>query len=139
MTCSPTPVPATTWVGQWGGERPFDNAQPLAHRGPTQVTIAQAGDQLSVSEGVGANAYTVAITLAPDGIVASGQDHKTRTLNAVSLDTGKAAPMTIQTDVSLAACFDVHKALHMWRVMDASGTGIQATHEEDEVVLAPAR
>ena len=43
--------------------------------------------------------------LAPDGIVASGQ----------------------AAGVAVAACFDVHKALHVWRVLGGS---------EDEVVLA---
>ena len=136
MTCAPTPVPADSWVGTWSGTRPFDDTNPMAHRGPTQVTITAAGDKLHVSEGVGAAKYEADIAFAADNIVASGQDHKSRTLNALSAETGKTSPITVDIDLSLAACFDVHHALHMWRVLDTSGTGIQAMHEEDDVVLS---
>src|SRR5436309_13057354 len=28
--------PAAGWTGKWDGARPFDNANPYAHRGPTR-------------------------------------------------------------------------------------------------------
>jgi hypothetical protein len=134
--CATTPVPAASWVGTWNGSRPFDDANPMAHRGPTQVTITAAGDKLHVSEGVGAAKLETDVALEGDGIVASGQDHKTRTLNALSAETGKTSQITVSTDLSLAACFDASHTLHMWRVLDTSGTGIQSAHEEDDVVLS---
>jgi hypothetical protein len=136
MTCAPTPMPVGSWLGKWDGSRPFDNANPLAHRGPTRITITAVGDKLHVAEGVGAAGYQVDLVVDPDGVVARGQSSHTKSGNAVSLDTGTTSPITVTTDVAIAACFDVHKALHYWRVLDESGTGVQSSHEEDEVVLA---
>jgi len=92
-TCSPVPVPASTWIGSWRGQ--------WRHGEPAQLAIVAAGDKLHVAE----PGVELDLALAPDGIVASGQ----------------------AAGVAVAACFDVHKALHLWRVLGAN---------EDEVVLA---
>lgn len=139
MTCAPAPAPATTWLGRWDGARPFDNANPFAHRGPTRITITAAADKLHTAEGVGEAGYQVDLSLDADGIVARGQSSRTQTGNAIVVGSGgtaQVAPITTTTEVAVAACFDAHHALHYWRVLDESGTGVQTTHEEDEVVLA---
>ena len=118
------------WAGKWDGARPLDDANPFAHRGPTRVTIT---DKLHLSEGVGAAGYQV--DLVVDGNVAYAEKTSTKTRTAMALETGARSELTITEGVAVAACFDAQGALHLWRILDASGQGIQTTHEEDAVVL----
>jgi hypothetical protein len=125
--------PAAGWAGKWDGARPFDNANPLAHRGPTRVTITGTRDKLHISEGVGAAGYQLDVSV--DGDIAHGENTSTSSHGAVSLETGERSEIVVTNEAAVAACFDRQGALHLWRILGASGQGIQTTHEEDEVVL----
>jgi hypothetical protein len=132
-------VDPAAWGGRWNGTRPFDRSDPFLHRGPTSVRFDVVNaTTLHVTEGVGAAGYEVDIHVDPDGMAARGETSSTVKGTAVHLDgksAGTTSPVTVATQVSVAACVTANGRLVLWRVLDTTGAGIDSRHERDEVEL----
>jgi hypothetical protein len=121
--CEHTPK-QVAWADVWAGTRPFDDNDPLAHRGPTRITLkAATAGHLAFQEGVGANETDLVLEL-----------HPTRPNVARGVREWAVTP-GITRRIEIAACLDAEDHLHVARVLSTSGNGIQSQHEEDFVLL----
>lgn len=137
------PVRPANFVGKWRGARPFDEADPLLHRGPTVVTLTAVAGKIHYSEGIGAAAIEVDLEIDPNfPNYALGEHTATREMRALSLDAaGAGSPSTLQIKktAELAICLDERDRLHVGRRLAASGAGIAAQDEADLVILERER
>ncbi len=139
--CSRAPIDVAQWAGRWDGARPFDNANPFLHRGPTSVRItAVDAGVLQLSEGVGAAGYQVELEVDPAPFIARGEKLDERSAQAIAVGadlkpTGERPQISISKRVALAACMSPTGELVLWRALSTSGTGIQAQSEDDVVRL----
>jgi hypothetical protein len=137
------PVATVSFASAWVGARPFDDADPMLHRGPTRVTLTTVDGKIHYSEGVGAAGIEVDLDVDPNyPNYALGKHESTKELRALSLDdkgAGNPSTMVITKIAELAICLDERDRLHVGRRLAASGPGIQAQDEADVVILERER